>query len=449
MDFHNYEKIFKKRSLNSRRLYVRAAKVFPGGVSHNIRFFKPYPFFVNKSQGKTLYDVDKNKYTDYWMGHWALILGHSPKPVMRALSKQATSGTLYGTANDVSVELGELIQKIVPKAELLRFSSTGSEATMYAVRLARAKSNKRVIVKIIGGWHGYNTTLLQAVNHPFEFDEGPGLLQDEEQFVESIPFNDLERATRILESVKDDLAGIIVEPVLGGAGCIPAERTYLHGIQEFAKRNDSIFILDEIVTGFRLSINGASSFYKLDPDLFTLGKIVGGGMPIGVLCGKKEVMSLADPILRDSKETCCAVGGGTFSANPMTMVAGLNTLTYLERNEANIFPKINKLGGLARQGLSKVFRDAKIPAEVTGIGSIFLTHFLNDNVKKISSADDVARSSKEVLRRYHFALMAKHRIFFLPLKMGAISSAHTQNDIKLLLHATNDIASSGILLEHN
>jgi glutamate-1-semialdehyde 2,1-aminomutase len=168
MQFSKVQRIYKNKCHKSKLLYDRAAKVFAGGVNHNIRFFEPYPFFTAAATGRYLYDVDGNKYTDYWMGHWALILGHSPKPVVKALSEQTKHGTLYGTANKVSVELGELIKKLMPRAELIRFCSTGAEATMYSVRLARAKTGKRVIAKVMGGWHGFNTTLMQTVNHPFE-----------------------------------------------------------------------------------------------------------------------------------------------------------------------------------------------------------------------------------------------------------------------------------------
>src|SRR5918911_406341 len=204
MQFSKLQTIYKNKTRKSKMLYDRAAKVFAGGVNHNIRFFEPYPFFTAAARGKYLYDVDANKYIDYWMGHWALILGHSPKPVVKALSEQAKHGILYGTANKVSVELGELIKKLMPRAELIRFCSTGAEATMYAVRLARAKTGRRVIAKVIGGWHGFNTTLMQSVNHPFEVPEGLGIIENDGQFVESIPFNDVDRSLKILESIKDD-----------------------------------------------------------------------------------------------------------------------------------------------------------------------------------------------------------------------------------------------------
>jgi|SRR6476661_8333208 len=445
MLFKEYERIYENKTQRSKQLFMKSSKIFPGGVSHNIRFFKPYPFFVTAANDKYLIDIDDNHYTDYWMGHWALILGHSPKPVTERLSEQITRGMLYGTVNNLSVDLGETVQKLIPKAESMRFSSTGSEATMYAVRLARAKTGRRVIAKVEGGWHGFNATLMQSVNFPFEIEEGIGIVQDEEQFIETIPFNDLDRSLKILESIKDDLACIIVEPLLGGAGCITAMKGYLHGLQEFARKNGSIFILDEIVTGFRLSIHGAADLYGLEPDLFTLGKILGGGLPIGAVCGDRDIMSLADPILRPDKDKLCAIGGGTFSANPLTMSAGVATLSYLMENKNTIYPKIDSLGDTIRKELTRLFLDSKIKVEVTGQGSLFLVHFLNDRVSRITGAVDVAISNRELLRKYHVALLAKYNIFFLPLKMGAISERHDITDIDKILSATASIIDSGIL----
>jgi glutamate-1-semialdehyde 2,1-aminomutase len=433
---HDFLKDYKQKTRKSSRLYSQAVKVFPGGVNHNIRYFEPYPFFVTRARGRRLLDVDGNKYTDYWMGHWALVLGHSPKVVVNALAEQAKNGILYGTVNSVSVELAETIQKLMPRAEMMRFSSTGSEATMYAIRLSRARTGRRIVAKAIGGWHGFNTTLMQTVNYPFEQDEGLGLVQDEGQFVESIPFNNLDASLKVLETVKDDLACIIIEPVLGGAGCLPPVDGYLQGLEEFAKKNGSLFILDEIVTGFRLSLHGAASVYKLEPDLFTLGKIAGGGMPIGVLCGDKEIMSIADPVARVDKETRCAIGGGTFSANPMTMTAGLMTLNFLKKNKRRVYSKIDRLGGMARKGLAKLFAETRIPCQVTGIGSIFLTHF---GKTVVLDASDAAKSDRALLKRYHLALMANYGIFFLPTKMAALSFAHEESDIEELLEATEKI----------
>jgi glutamate-1-semialdehyde 2,1-aminomutase len=441
MKIDNFMELYKNKTFESMNLYFKSKEIFPGGVNHNIRYFKPYPFFTVKAKGKYLKDIDGNKYIDFWNGHWALILGHSPKIVTDKLKKQLKKGTLYGTVNKKSVLLGELINKAMPLAENIRFSSTGSEATMYAIRLARAKTGKRVIAKVIGGWHGFNSNLLQSVNYPYEADEGKGLIEDEGQFVESIQFNDLDRSIKVLESIKDDLAGIIIEPILGGAGCITPVDGYLEGLQEFVRKNNSLLILDEIVTGFRMSFSGAMNYYKLEPDIFTLGKIIGGGLPIGAVCGKKEIMKLADVTSTNEKNTYCSIGGGTFSANPLTMTAGYNTLKYL-RNNPNVYEKINSLGDIARKELSKLFKELQIESEITGIGSLFMIHFLNDKVKKINSALDVSLSNTELLLNYNLALIAKHNIFFLPMKMGAFSYAHEKEDVNKLVEATRQIFST-------
>jgi glutamate-1-semialdehyde 2,1-aminomutase len=437
--------LYKKKTHNSRKFYNDSVKIFPGGISHNIRFFRPYPFFVNKATDKHLIDVDGNRYVDYWMGHWALILGHSPNVVVKKLDRQIRQGTLYGTANDISVKLGETIKKSIPISELLRFCTTGSEATMYAIRIARAVTKKRIICKTIGGWHGFNTDLMQSVNYPFELDEGVGMTGREGDFVESIPFNDLDRSIRLLESVKDDLACIIIEPLLGGGGCIPADINFLKGLEEYCKRNDILYILDEIVTGFRLNFGSVSSLYHLNPDMITLGKIVGGGLPIGVVCGKKEIMKVANPVENRNKEQLCYIGGGTFSSNPLTMTAGYATIDYISKNRQAVYNKTNKLGDMARNGLKKLFSDYGLKTEVTGLGSLFLTHFLSNKVNEITDANDVALSDNDTLTKYHFSLMAKYGIFFLPHKMGAISLVHDVKDIQSLINATEKIIESDIL----
>ncbi len=438
MNYDDYLDLYKTKTFESMSLYFRAREIFPGGVSHNIRFFKPYPFFTLKSSGKFLHDVDGNKYLDFWNGHWALILGHSPPIITKKLRKQLKKGTLFGTTNKASLKLGWEINKAIPSAENIRFCSTGSEATMYAIRLARSATRKRVIAKVEGGWHGFNTNLLQSVNYPYEVDEGLGLIEDEGHFVESLQFNDLERSLKVLEAIKDDLAAIIVEPVMGGAGCILPQKGYLQGLQEFAQKNGSLFILDEIVTGFRFSYGAAMDNFKLSPDLFTLGKIIGGGLPIGAVCGRKEIMKLADATIEGDKSTYCSIGGGTFSANPLTMKAGFNTLKVLKNNH-NIYEKINTLGEISRTGLSRLFSELNIDAQVTGIGSLFMVHFLNENVRSINNALDAALSNKEMLHNYNLALIANHNIFFLPGKMGAFSNANNKKDVSKLLEATRNI----------
>ncbi|MGZ8887358.1 MAG: aspartate aminotransferase family protein, partial [Nitrososphaeraceae archaeon] len=330
------------------------------------------------------------------------------------------------------------------EAEKMRFATTGSEATMYAVRLARAVTRKKIVAKIIGGWHGFNSSLLESVNYPFEINEGLGLDVDN-KYIQSIPFNDLHTSLQLLNKIKNDLACIIVEPILCGAGCITPNKDYLQGLQEFSKKNNIIFILDEIVTGFRLSVNGAYKMFKLDPDLFTLGKIAGGGLPIGIVCGKNEILSISNPLDKNNKNSICSIGGGTFSSNPVTMTAGLKTLEFLQKNKKTVYSKINELGAYTRKELQIIFDENNIEAKITGIGSLFNVHFLNREVREINNANDVALADKEKLRKYHFALISKYKIFFLPFKMGAISYQHSQVDIDNLLMSTRSIIESKIL----
>ena len=396
------------------------------GVSHNIRYYEPYPFVVKSASGKNLVDVDNNKYTDYWMGHWSLILGHGPKDVKDSLRKQIEKSWMYGTVNEQTIKLSELISKAVPVAEKIRYVTSGTEATMYAVRLARSATGKKIIAKIDGGWHGYTSDLLKSVNWPFTESESSGVVNEEK--IVSIPYNDLEGSLKILKRHAKDLAGVIIEPVLGGAGCIPATQEYLRGIQEFVHKNKSLFILDEIVTGFRFRYGCLYPTMKLDPDIVTLGKIVGGGMAIGVMCGKKEIMEHADTTGKKKSERSY-VGGGTFSANPASMTSGHAALSVL-KNNSSVYSKINDLGEYARKELTKSF-DGK--AIVTGKGSLFMTHFVKDGISEITNATQASMCDVKALHDYHFKMIAHDGIFFLPGKLGAISNAHTKADIKKMI----------------
>jgi glutamate-1-semialdehyde 2,1-aminomutase len=420
--------IYKKKTRESEKLFARSKRLHVNGVSHNIRFFEPYPFVTKSAKGKYLVDVDSNRYVDFWMGHWSLILGHAPSQVFDKVRTQLPNDWMHGVVNKNTIELSEIIAKAVPVAQKIRYVTSGTEADMYAVRLARAATGKKIIAKIDGGWHGYTSDLLKTVNWPFEQSESSGLT-DEEHIV-SLPYNDLEKSAEILKSAKNNLAGIIVEPVLGGGGCIPATKEYLHGLQEHAKKEDALFILDEIVTGFRFRFGCLYDTMKLDPDIVTLGKIVGGGFPIGVICGKEKIMQLANTKLY-SKTKRAYIGGGTFSANPMTMTAGASTLSVLKENK-NIYSKIARLGKKTRKSLGKAF-DGKVIT--TGAGSLFMTHFLKDGTTQIRNAADVARCDTRLLQRFHFEMIAKDGIFFLPGKLGAFSSAHSEADVKSLVAA--------------
>ena len=428
--------IYKKHTKKSSKLFERSKKLHINGVSHNIRFFEPYPFVTKSARGKYLIDVDGNKYTDYWMGHWSLILGHAAPKIADKVKKQVNSCWMHGTVNENTIDFSEVIQKAVPVAEKIRYVSTGTEATMYATRIARAKTRKKIIAKIDGGWHGYTSDLLKSVNHPFDQSESAGLT--DERNIVSIPYNDLEKSIAILESVKNDLAGVIIEPVLGGAGCIPATKEYLVGIQEFIHSVNALYILDEIVTGFRFRFGCLYNTIELDPDIVTLGKIVGGGFPIGVICGKDEVMKITDTNANKRLDRSY-IGGGTFSANPMTMTSGRTMLKFLKKNSGPVYKKIGRLGEAVRKGLAKTFQDKAV---ITGMGSLFMPHFLANGVTRVTNAEEASKCDIETLKRYHFELIARDGIFFLPGKLGAMSYVHSESDVKNLLEASKKFAVS-------
>ena len=424
--------LYKKNTIKSSRLFKKSKKFHVNGVHHNIRFFEPYPFVTKSSNGKFLVDVDSNKYVDYWMGHWSLILGHSPKDVLHNVRKQLNNGWMHGTLSNNTIKLSEKISKAVPAAEKIRYATTGTEATMYAVRLARTATRRKIIAKIDGGWHGYTTDLLKTVNWPFQKSESRGIT--DEKHIVSLPYNDLENSIRILKSISNDLAAVIIEPVLGGGGCIPATKEYLTGIEEFCHKNNSLFILDEIVTGFRFRYGCLYDTMKLDPDIVTLGKIVGGGFPIGIICGKDEFMNYANTSLF-SKSNRAYIGGGTFSANPLSMIAGESTLRMIKNKGNILYERLNMLGSKTRKMLDKKFAGDVI---TTGAGSLFLTHFLKGKITEIKNSTDAAKCNTKKLHDYHFHMIANDKIFFLPGKLGAFSDVHTKSDITAIMKSTDN-----------
>ena len=422
--------LYKRKTKGSAKLFKKSKKFHINGIHHNIRFFEPYPFVTKSANGKFLIDVDSNKYVDYWMGHWSLILGHTAKDIQNNAINQIKNGWIHGTANQNAIILSEKISKVIPIAEKIRYVTTGTEATMYAVRLARGVTGKKIIAKIDGGWHGYTTDLLKTVNWPFSQSESEGLT-DEKNII-SLPYNNLEKSLKLLRKVKRDLAGIVLEPLLGGGGGIPGTKDYLKGIQEFAKKNNSLFILDEIVTGFRFRYGCLYNTLKLDPDIVTLGKIVGGGFPIGVICGRSDIMEYANTSTHD-KKTRIYIGGGTFSANPLTMMAGNANLDVIKKKGNTLYKKINSLGNNMKKILGKIFDDDVI---ITGKGSLFMTHFTKNNISEITNASDVSKCDIKKLHEYHFHMITNDGIFFLPGKLGAISSAHSHTDIRSMKIAT-------------
>jgi glutamate-1-semialdehyde 2,1-aminomutase len=422
---------YASKTKKSKALYERAKRVFPAGVSYGIRYFEPYPFYTAKAKGSKLYDVDGNEYVDFWLGHTALILGHSPPVVVKAVKKQLEKGTQYGTSHELEIELAEQVAKMVPSAQMTRFTNSGTEANMYATRLARTYTGKDKIAKFEGGWHGGYDALHVGVKYPFDIPESAGLTAGAVQDTILLPFNDLEGVRGRLRN--EEVASIVVEPVLGAGGGIPAEKEFLKGLRELCDEKGILFIFDEVITGFRLAPGGGQQYYGVKPDITVLGKILGGGFPIGAFCGSREIMGRLDTIAY--KRPHYSFHGGTFAANPITMATGLATLKLLK--DGRLINKLNKTGEKIREQLRDIFEAQGIDAQVTGAGSIFNTHFTKEEVKNAFAA---YQADRKRLVEYDLALIA-NGVFFLPTHNGVISATHSKTDIEKLFTETEKYAT--------
>ncbi len=421
---------YTSKTSKSKTLYERARKVLPAGVSYGIRYFEPYPFYTTRAKGSKLYDVDGNEYIDFWLGHTALILGHSPKAIVKAVKGQLENGTHYGTAHELEIQLAEQVVKMVPNVEMVRFTNSGTEANMYATRLARAYTGKNKIAKFKGGWHGGYDALHMGVKHPFNIPESAGLTTGALQDTILLPFNDLDGVIERLKN--EEVAAVIIEPILGAGGGVVAEKEFLEGLREFCNEKEILLIFDEVITGFRLAPGGAQQYYGVIADVIVFGKILGGGFPIGAFCGKRKIMERLDTRIYERPHY--SFHGGTFAANPITMTAGLMTLKILEDNQ--LINRLNKTGKKIREQIEESFQTNGVDVQVTGDGSLFNVHFTREKVK---DADAVFRADRKKLVNYNLNMISKG-IFFLPTHTGALSTAHTEEDIEKLFSETEEYA---------
>jgi glutamate-1-semialdehyde 2,1-aminomutase len=418
------------KTSKSETLHERATRVLPAGVSYSIRFFEPYPFYTAKAEGGKIQDVDSNVYVDYWLGHTALILGHSPPEVVKAVGEQLDKGTHYGTSHELEIQLAEQVAKMVPSAEMTRFTNSGTEANMYATRLARAYTSKRKIAKFEGGWHGGYDALHIGVKPPFDVPESAGLTECAVHDTILLPFNDLEGVEKKL--IGEDVASIVIEPVLGAGGGVPVDRQFLKGLREYCTARGILLIFDEVITGFRLAPGGAQQYYNVIPDMTVLGKILGGGFPVGAFCASKEIMSRLDHTVNKRPEY--SFHGGTFAANPITMTAGLTTLKLLQ--SGILIRNLNNVGDSVRKQLKSTFTENKVTVQVTGESSIFSVHFTKQAVR---NANDACAADRDRLVDYGLSLIA-NGVFILPGHNAALCTKHTQADIKKLISATQEYA---------
>jgi len=416
-------KVIEERKMNSENLFELASKYMPGGVSSPVRAYKPYPFFTASAKGSRIYDVDGREYIDYCLAYGPLVLGHGNEEVKEAVREQLEHGWLYGTPHEKEIELAKKIISNYPSVDLVRFVNTGSEATMAGIRLARGFKERDKIVKIEGGFHGAHDGVLVkagsgATTHGIP--DSIGVPADSVINTLQVPFNDPEALNNTLEKNSGDVAAVIIEPVMGNVGPIPPQDNYLHEVRKITSESDVLLILDEVITGFRLALGGAQEFYGVDADLTILGKIVGGGFPIGVLGGRKEIMELIAP-------SGGVYQAGTFSGNPVSITAGLKTIEIIEREGLG---KLNEFGARMQTAISEILVDSGVEGCVSGVGSMFKIFFSPSGKEVRNYADALSCDKNKYLRFFHSMLSAG---IFLPpsqFETNFISFAHTDADIE-------------------
>jgi glutamate-1-semialdehyde 2,1-aminomutase len=431
---------YRQKTPLSENLFNRAKKVMPGGICHNIHFFPPYPFFVKKTKGSKIWDVDGNEYIDLWMGNYTHILGHRPRVVVQAIEKQLKEGIHWGALYQKQIEWAELIRELVPTAEMVRFCCSGTEATMYAVRLARGTTGKKIILKIAGGWHGANPDLSLGIKMPYEREESLGLLPELQDYTKVIPFNDLPGSLEIIGQHKKDLAGIILEPIVGEGGFTPATKEYLQMLRSETEKLGALLIFDEVISCFRVALGGAQERFNIAPDLTTLGKIAGGGMPVGAVAGKREILEKTSPEKKKEKWERILIGGGTFSAHPLTAAAGMAMLRYLKEHQKEVYPLLESKGEKVRKGVQKVFDQEGLNAVVTGIASLFQIHFPYERGGTLNSPHSIHRLTDIEKREVEFRIRMLKRGIYVMHGGGCLTAAHSDEDIEKIIKACRKVA---------
>jgi len=412
------------RNKKSKELFKKAKKLIPGGVNSPVRAFKSVggePLFIKKASGSKIYDADGNEYIDY-VGSWGpMIVGHSNPKVVSALKKAIVNGTSYGAPTESEVQLAEMVIKAFPSIEMVRMVNSGTEATMSAIRLARAYTNRNKVIKFEGCYHGHVDSLLVKAGSgaaTLGLPDSPGVPPDFAKNTITIPFNDIERVKDVLEKEGEKIACIILEPVIGNIGVVPPKNGFLQGLREVTKKYGIVLIFDEVMTGFRVAYGGTQELYNIKADLTCLGKIIGGGLPVGAYGGKREIMEMvapAGPVYQ----------AGTLSGNPLAMTAGIETLKILSKS--GIYKKLDKISEKLCKGMEDGARESGIPVYSTRVGSMFSMFFTDKEVIDYTTAktSDINRFSK------YFSLMLKGGIYLAPsqFEAGFVSLAHSDSDI--------------------
>jgi glutamate-1-semialdehyde 2,1-aminomutase len=356
----------------SEALYARARNVIPGGITHDGRHLSPFPLYVERAQGSHKWDVDGNEYIDYWMGHGALFLGHCHPAVVKAIQDQAARGTHLGASHELEVRWAELITKLIPSAEMVRFTMSGTEATHLGLRIARAFTGRSRVVKFQGHFHGWHDGVVAAVNPPFDVPMSAGVPAATLDQLLLAPPNDIKAVANLLD--RGDVAAVILEPAGGQSGTTPTIPGYLQELRALCTQKNVVLIFDEVITGFRYAPGGAQAYFGVTPDMTTLAKIVAGGLPGAAVVGKKPIMSMmahrGDPTWDRSERVA---QNGTFNSNPVCAAAAIATLELVQ--DGALHARANKLGDELRSGLSEAMKRAGVPGTCFGEASIFHVSF--------------------------------------------------------------------------
>ncbi|NBI13904.1 glutamate-1-semialdehyde 2,1-aminomutase [[Haemophilus] felis] len=420
---------------SSNSLFERAQKTIPGGVNSPVRAFKGVggtPVFIEKAQGAYIFDSEGKQYIDY-VGSWGpMILGHNHHAILDAVIKTAQNGLSFGAPTSLEIELAELVCQLIPSIEMIRMVSSGTEATMSAIRLARGYTKRDKIIKFEGCYHGHADSLLvKAGSGALTLGQpnSPGVPSDFAKHTLTCTYNDLQSVQQAFEQYPEDIACIIVEPVAGNMNCIPPKGNFLAGLRKLCDQYGAVLIIDEVMTGFRVALGGAQTHYGVTPDLTCLGKVIGGGMPVGAFGGKKEIMQHIAPLGP-------VYQAGTLSGNPIAMAAGFACLTELKKagNEQRLAQLTEKLA----RGLKSLADKHQIPFVVNYVGGMFGIFFTEQ--AEVTSYEDVMRCDTEKFKVF-FHKMLEQGIYLAPsaFEAGFMSLAHSEQDIEKTLQAA-DIA---------
>jgi glutamate-1-semialdehyde 2,1-aminomutase len=418
----------------SRKLQKRAEQLIPGGVNSPVRAFRSVgsdPLSIVRGEGSRIWDADGNEYVDY-LGSWGpLILGHAAPSVIEAVIAAARKGTSFGASTPAEADLAELVVSAFPHVQKVRFVSSGTEATMSAIRLARAYTKRKYIVKFEGCYHGHADALLVKAGSgvaTLGIPGSAGVPEEFTQFTLALPYNDTSALEQAFDKFKHQIACVIVEPVVGNMGCVPPVRGYLEALRSVTQRENALLIFDEVMTGFRVAYGGAQEFYAIRPDLTTMGKIIGGGLPVGGYGGASEIMDLIAPLGP-------VYQAGTLSGNPLAMAAGYATLKYL-RDHKDIYSKLDQLSGKLVAGIAAAAEDAGVSMCHNRVGSMFTWFFAPGPITDWTSA---AKCDTEAFGRF-FRAMLDNGIYLPPSQFEAafLGAAHTEQDVRQSIAAAKN-----------